>query len=388
MEKTSSDTHSKNEAAPPHLEMNREGEILWLHIAGTWRRGFRLPAAEAVETELRAAPGVRRLAYDTGGMAGWDSLLLTFLLQVDARCAERGIAVETAGLAEGVRRLLALAEAVPEKTGMRRGGRRSPFLARLGERTLALGRSTAATLAFMGETFLSVTRLVAGKGRFRGSDLLLYLQESGAGALPIITLTSLLVGLILAFMGAVQLRIFGAEIYIANLVGLGMARDMGPMMTAIIMAGRTGAAYAAQLGAMQGNDEIDAFRTLGISPMDYLVLPRLIALTVMVPLLTVYADVMGIVGGALVGVTIFDITPIQYLVQTRESVALTHFGVGLTKSAVYGGIVAFSGCLRGMLCGRSAADVGAATTSAVVTAIVWIIVACAVLTVIFHILGI
>ena len=388
MEKTSSDTHSKKEAAPPRLEMNREGEILWLHIAGTWRRGFRLPAAEAVETELRAAPGVCRLAYETGGMAGWDSLLLTFLLQVDARCAERGIAVETAGLAEGVRRLLALAEAVPEKTEMRRDGRRSPFLVRLGERTMALGSSTAATLAFMGETFLSVTRLVAGKGRFRGSDLLLYLQESGAGALPIITLTSLLVGLILAFMGAVQLRIFGAEIYIANLVGLGMARDMGPMMTAIIMAGRTGAAYAAQLGAMQANDEIDAFRTLGISPMDYLVLPRLIALTVMVPLLTVYADVMGIVGGALVGVTIFDITPIQYLVQTRESVALTHFGVGLTKSAVYGGIVAFSGCLRGMLCGRSAADVGAATTSAVVTAIVWIIVACAVLTIIFHILGI
>jgi phospholipid/cholesterol/gamma-HCH transport system permease protein len=155
----------------------------------------------------------------------------------------------------------------------------------------------------------------------------------------------------------------------------------------IIMAGRTGAAYAAQLGAMQGNDEIDAFRTLGISPVDYLVLPRLIALTLMVPLLTVYADVMGILGGGLVGVAIFDITPIQYLVQTRESVALTHFWVGLTKSAVYGGIVAFSGCLRGMLCGRSAADVGTATTSAVVTAIVWIIVACAILTVIFHVLG-
>jgi phospholipid/cholesterol/gamma-HCH transport system permease protein len=387
MENTSSDIHSEKEDDPPRLEMSREGETLWLRIAGTWRRDFRLPPAEAVETQLRGAPEVRRLAYDSGDMGEWDSLLLTFLLQIDARCADRGIAVETAGLTEGVRRLLALAEAVPEKKEMRRGGRRPPFLVRLGERTMALGSSTAGTLAFMGETFLSVTRLVAGKGRFRGSDLLLYIQESGAGALPIITLTSLLVGLILAFMGAVQLRVFGAEIYIANLVGLGMARDMGPMMTAIIMAGRTGAAYAAQLGAMQGNDEIDAFRTLGISPVDYLVLPRLIALTLMVPLLTVYADVMGILGGGLVGVAIFDITPIQYLVQTRESVALTHFWVGLTKSAVYGGIVAFSGCLRGMLCGRSAADVGTATTSAVVTAIVWIIVACAILTVIFHVLG-
>ena len=388
MEKTGSGTHSKQEGGPPRLEMTREGETLWLRIAGEWRRDFRLPAADAVQTELRKTPEVRRLAYETGGLAGWDSLLLTFLLQVDARCAERGIAVETAGLAEGVRRLLALAEAVPEKKEMRRGGRRPPFLVRLGERTMALGGSTAGTLAFMGETFLSVSRFLAGKGKFRGSDLLLYIHESGSGALPIITLTSLLVGIILAFMGAVQLRIFGAEIYIANLVGLGMARDMAAMMTAIIMAGRTGAAYAAQLGAMQGNDEIDALRTLGISPVDYLVLPRLIALTLMVPLLTVYADLMGIAGGALVGVTIFDITPVQYLVQTRDSVALTHFSVGLTKSAVYGGIVAFSGCLRGMTCGRSASDVGAATTSAVVTAIVWIIVACAILTVIFHILGI
>jgi len=388
MENTCGATHSEREDAPPRLEMEREGETLWLRITGEWRRGFRLPPAGAVERELRSIPEASRLAYDTGGLTGWDSLLLTFLLEVDARCAERGIQVETGSLPAGVRRLLALAEAVPEKKEMRREGRRPPFLVRLGGKTLSLADSTTGTLAFMGETFLSVSRLVTGKAKFRGSDLLLYLQESGARALPIITLISLLVGLILAFMGAVQLRVFGAQIYIANLVGLGMARDMAAMMTAIIMAGRTGAAYAAQLGAMQGNDEIDAFRTLGISPVDYLVLPRLIALTLMVPLLTVYADLMGIVGGAVVGVAVFDITPIQYLVQTRESVALAHFGVGLTKSVVYGGIVAFSGCLRGMLCGRSASDVGAATTSAVVTAIVWIIVACAILTVMFHILGI
>lgn len=377
--------HPVQDPQTPRLEVHHEGETLRLLLSGEWRRDYSLPQPEQVERELFH---VRRLVYETGGVTGWDSLLLTFMLHVNALCAERGIAVESVDLADGVRRLLSMASFAAEKEEAHSSGRVPSLLVRIGERSLDFAASTAGTLSFMGETFQSLARLLAGRKRFRGSDLLLYMQESGAGALPIITLTSLLVGLILAFTGAVQLRLFGAQIYIANLVGLGMARDMGAMMTAIIMAGRTGAAYAAQLGTMQGNDEIDALRTLGISPMDYLVLPRLIALTLMVPLLTVYADLMGILGGALIGVSVFDIAPVQYLTQTRDSVALTHFWVGLCKSVVYGGIVAFSGCLRGMLCGRSAADVGTATTSAVVTAIVWIIIACAVLTVIFHLLGI
>jgi phospholipid/cholesterol/gamma-HCH transport system permease protein len=209
------------------------------------------------------------------------------------------------------------------------------------------------------------------------------LQECGAQALPIVTLISFLVGAILAFIGAVQLQQFGAQIFVANLVGLAMALEMGAMMTAIIMSGRTGAAFAAQLGTMQVNQEIDALTTLGISPMEFLVLPRLLALVLMVPLLTVYANLMGMLGGAAIGVTMLDISLKSYFNQLQEALTIKYCAQGLIKSAVYGVIIALAGCMRGMQSGRSAAAVGQAATSAVVTGIVGIIVASAILTVIY-----
>jgi len=163
---------------------------------------------------------------------------------------------------------------------------------------------------------------------------------------------------------------------------------MGAMMTAIIMAGRTGAAFAAQLGTMQVNEEIDALRTLGISPIDFLVLPRMIALVLMLPLLCLYANLMGILGGAMVGVGMLDLSVVQYFNETRDAIRLTDFMAGLFKSGVFGILIALSGCLRGMQCGRSSSAVGLAATSAVVTGIVAIVVADAVLTVIYDLLGI
>jgi len=230
--------------------------------------------------------------------------------------------------------------------------------------------------------------MVKGSARFRMSDLLLFIQQCGAQALPIVTLISLLVGLILAFVGAVQLQMFGAQIYVANLVGLAMAREMGAMMAAIIMAGRTGAAFAAQLGTMQVNEEIDAFKTMGINPVEFLVLPRMLALVLMMPLLCVYADLMGIIGGAIVSIGMLDISAVEYYNQTVMSLNLTHLGVGVFKSAVFGVLVAIAGCLRGIQCGRSSSAVGDAATAAVVTGIIFIIVSDAVMTVIFTIIGI
>jgi phospholipid/cholesterol/gamma-HCH transport system permease protein len=235
---------------------------------------------------------------------------------------------------------------------------------------------------------LSFGRLLGGRARFRRGDLFLVMQEVGAQALPIISLISFLVGVILAFMGAIQLTQFGAQIYVANLVGIGMAREMAAMMVGIVLAGRTGAAFAAQLGTMQVNEEIDALRTLGFSPMDFLVLPRMLALILMTPLLCLYADLMGIAGGALIGVTMLDLPPITYLQQTQGAIRLTDFTGGLIKSAVYGVMVAIVGCLRGLQCGRSSAAVGVATTSAVVTSIVFIVVSMAILTVVYNVLGI
>jgi phospholipid/cholesterol/gamma-HCH transport system permease protein len=226
-----------------------------------------------------------------------------------------------------------------------------------------------------------------GDARFRRSDLAVYVQDCGARALPIVTLISFLVGAIMAFVGTVQLRKFGGQIYVADLVGITMAREMGAMMTAIIVAGRNGAAFAAQIGSMRANEEIDALTTTGLSPMQFVVLPRMIALVLTMPLLTLYADAVGIVGGAFVSITMLGLTLTQYWNETQSALTLTDFAVGLIKGTVFGALVAFAGCLRGMQCGRSSAAVGLAVTSAVVTGIVLIIVSDAVLTVLYNALG-
>jgi phospholipid/cholesterol/gamma-HCH transport system permease protein len=284
--------------------------------------------------------------------------------------------------------LLRLAATVPERAGARRDAAAVPLLARIGSATRRHLDASVKVIAFLGEAALAFGRLFLGRARFRLSDLLLIMQEVGVQALPIISLISFLVGVILAFMGAIQLTQFGAQIFVADLVGIGMAREMAAMMVGIILAGRTGAAFAAQIGTMQANEEIDALSTLGLSPMEFLVLPRMLALILMTPLLCLYADLMGILGGAVIGVTVLDLPPVTYLQETQGAIRLTDFAGGLIKSAVYGVVVAVVGCLRGLQCGRNAAAVGIATTSAVVTSIVFIILSMAILTVIYNVLGV
>src|SRR5919201_834450 len=280
----------------------------------------------------------------------------------------------------GVQRLLALATAVPEHEA-RREATRASLLVWLGQSLLDLTEASRALLTFLGQVALAFGQFIRGRARLRVVDLWLIVQASGAQALPIVSLISFLVGLILAFVGANQLRQFGAQIYVANLVGLSMAREMGAMMTGIIMAGRTGAAFAAQLGTMVVNQETDALVTMGLNPIEFLVVPRMLALMLMVPLLCIYADLVGILGGAAVGVGMLHLGAAQYYQQTLSAVHLLDFVVGLIKGTVFGVLIALAGCLRGMQCGRSASAVGAAATSAVVTGIVWIIVSDAVLTV-------
>jgi phospholipid/cholesterol/gamma-HCH transport system permease protein len=313
---------------------------------------------------------------------------VTFLIKVRDLCAERKLEIDIGGLPEGARGLLKLASAVPERKGARKEFRKDPFFSRIGGIGIAFWRSLIDMLNFLGDATLSFLRLFRGKASFRRSDLTLLLQNCGADALPIVSLISLLVGLILAFVGAIQLKMFGAQIFVADIVGIAMVRIMGAIMTGIIVAGRTGAAFAAQIGTMQVNEEIDALQTLGISPMDFLVLPRMLALIVMMPLLCIYSDIMGILGGLVVAVGMLDISTTQYFDRTREALNLTHFGIGLLHSAVFGVLVALAGCLRGIQCGRSASAVGEAATSAVVTSIVAIIVATAVITFVCQVLGI
>jgi phospholipid/cholesterol/gamma-HCH transport system permease protein len=359
-----------------------------LQLSGSWRLSQPLPAAADVERQLEAQGDLRRVVFEAQGVSDWDSGLLTFLRRLEGFVRRAGVEADASGLPEGVRRLLQLATAVPERSGARRSTIPSSFLTRVGKETLALVEGSRDVVAFLGEVTLAFGRLLRGKARFRRSDLMLTIQEVGAQALPIVSLISFLVGMILAFLGSVQLLQFGAQIYVAPLVAIGMARDMAAMMVGIILAGRTGAAFAAQLGTMQVNEEIDALSTFGFSPIDFLVLPRMLALVLMTPLLCLYADLMGILGGAFVGVTFLDLPPITYMQSTQTGVRLIDFTGGLIKAAVYGVVVAVAGCLRGIQSGRSSAAVGQATTSAVVTSIVFIVVSMAILTLIYNALGI
>jgi phospholipid/cholesterol/gamma-HCH transport system permease protein len=379
----------KDAKRPAQVHVRHDfGKPLVVCFEGDWLIYADIPAFDQLVAAIEKRGPHAGMRFDSQALTDWDSGFLTFLLKLGGYCQDRSIAIEVDGLPEGARRLLKLAMVVPERQGARRDGPRPGRLARIGAATVAYLQASRDMLAFLGEVITALGRLAVGRARFPMRDFGNLVQDCGARALPIVSLISILVGLILAFVGAVQLKMFGAQIYVANLVGLGMAREMGAMMAAVIMAGRTGAAFAAQLGTMQVNEEIDALVTMGISPIEYLVLPRMLALVLMMPLLCLYANLMGIAGGFIVGVSLLELPFKQYLVQTQNAVALHHFMVGLFKSAIFGIIVALAGCLRGMQSGRSATAVGEAATRAVVTGIVYVIVADALITVICDIIGV
>jgi len=362
--------------------------ILLIRCAGNWQIRLGLPSIETVQYQIDSHPRIQRLVLDMRDLKQWDSGLVSFLLKVIRLCERQKIRVQTTGMPEGIHRLLKLALAADQKEYTNSKSPEETMLSRIGTGTINFFGSAADILAFVGEASLAFLKFITGRARFRRSDLILLVQETGVDALPIVSLISLLVGLILAFVGAIQLKMFGAQIYVANLVGISMVRVMGAVMTGIIVAGRTGAAFAAQLGTMQVNEEIDALSTLGISPMEFLVMPRMVALVLMMPLLCLYADLVGILGGMIVAVGMLDLNILEYYNQTKLAVSLNDFWIGLVHGVVFGVLVSLSGCLRGIQCGRSAQAVGYATTSAVVTGIVSIIVATAIITVICNELGI
>ncbi|NLW50725.1 MAG: ABC transporter permease [Candidatus Brocadiaceae bacterium] len=322
------------------------------------------------------------------GIADWDSTLLALLRALQAYGDESGLPVVLEDMPAGLTRLLSLASAVAPRRDVPRPSVRTGLLAGVGERVAELVRSAGELLAFLGDSLLSLGRLLRGRAVFRPVDLWLVIQDSGVRALPIVALISALVGMILAFVGAYQLRAFGAEVFIAAGVGLGMVREMAPVMTGILLAGRSGAAFAAEIGTMRVNEEVDAFETMGVSPFDFLVMPRILAMALMMPMLCLYSNLMGILGGAAVGWAMFGIPLAQYFEETWAAVRLTDFGIGVGKALIFGVAVAVAGCLRGLQCGRSAAAVGLAATSAVVTGIVAVIVIDSVAAVMSTVLGI
>jgi phospholipid/cholesterol/gamma-HCH transport system permease protein len=361
---------------------------LVVHLSGPWHLQRDLPPVTLLVGELTARPGTKRLSYETAQLSHWDSGLIALLTHASEICRARGIAEDRSGLPAGLRRLLELAEAVPEKKGARSEAAHISFLERVGNITLGYGLSASEFLTFLGELTIAFAKFLRGKARYRKIDLLEVIQDCGPNAVGIVTLISFLVGVILAFMGAVQLSQFGASIYVADLVGIGMVRDMAAMMTAIIMSGRTGAAFAAKLGTMKVTQEIDALTTMGISPLEFLVLPRVLALILMMPLLCLFADLVGILGGMFVGVAMLGLSAATYLRETISTLTLINLFGGVIKGTFYGVLIAIAGCLRGFQCGNSSSAVGDAATQAVVMAIVMIVVACGLFAVVFNFLGI
>jgi phospholipid/cholesterol/gamma-HCH transport system permease protein len=359
-------------------------EIAELVFIGDWTLQSDVLGWHGLREKLQNREQLKEIRIDVDQLGAWDSRLLSLLQRVSEFCSEQEYRLQTENLPITIKRLLDLGGAVAERKGVRREQRRFTLLYRIGEGVLAAWQESLRFTEFAGELVLSFFRLLRGRASFRARDFILFLQAAGPDALPIVSLIAVLVGAVLAFVGAIQLQMFGAEIYVANLVALGSVREMGAMMTAIIMAGRTGSAYAAQLGTMQVNDELDALKTFGISITDFLVLPRVIALLIMLPLLTLWADMLGILGGLLVGVLVLDISLLEYLVQSQEAIALQDLAAGLIKSFLFGLVIAMSGCLRGLQSGKNSSAVGKATTSAMVTAILLIVIWDAITTLLFN----
>jgi phospholipid/cholesterol/gamma-HCH transport system permease protein len=367
----------------PEYELHdEERDASSLLLRGDWVQGQCPDSFNTLRPEL-ASRHPTRLAVEGSQLGSWDSVLMAFLLQCHDYCRAQAIAFETRNMPEGIEKLLAVATAVEPRPQAEEV--HTSWLSSFapGQILGSVFRDIQESLSFTGEVTVALARLARGKANTRLTDFLNFCYQAGPDAFAIISLTSVLVGMILGYLGAVQLQQFGAEIYVANLVVIGMLREMGVLMTAVVMAGRTGAAYAAQLGTMQTHEEIDAITTMGISPVEFLVLPRMLALIVIMPLLTIYADLLGIVGGGIVAGGM-GISPTQYIIQGNTALSFGHIAVGLIKALVFATLIAVAGCRAGMNSGRSSAAVGQAATNAVVTALIYLIVADAAINILFQ----
>ncbi len=321
---------------------------------------------------LGAVASGQTLAFDVSGIGRWDSGLIEFLWDAKRAAIAAGAGIDGETLPPSARKLLGLlpdtiaAPAPPSRRGFRP-------LNRLGGAAIGQLTELGILSTLLGNTAKGGVLALAGRARMRPVDLLANIRDAGPSALLIISVVNFLLGAILAFVGAVQLQKFAADIYVANLVGLALVREMAAVMTAIIMAGRTGGAYAARIATMLGNEEIDALQVIGIPTEDYILLPSILALILTMPLLYLYGCLVGIAGGGIVAISMLNVTPAGYVEQTLGAVPFDQFVFGFCKSIAFAVMIGVTSCRIGLKAGRSAADVGTAATRAVVTGIVGVI---------------
>ena len=328
----------------------------------------------------------RRLVIDASEVSYCDGAGVAFLIDLQQLQIRIGGDATIQGLQEEFRRLLDIYGDI--SINRPPGRRREPLsiIEQVGKAAVELWRDLQALLTFVGELALTLLRAARHPRLVRWKDAWLVAEQSGVDALPIIALIGVLLGLILAFQSAIPMRRFGADIFVADLLGIAMLREMGPLITAIILAGRSGSAFAAELGTMKVREEIDALRTMGLEPVRFLVLPRVIAAVAMIPVLTVFANLFGLMGGAIV-MRSLGYPLVTYVNQVLSAVTVGDLMGGLLKSFVYGIVVAAVGCLRGLETKTGASAVGQSTTSAVVSGIVLIAIVDGLFAVVFHALG-
>ena len=366
------------------LELTQSGKKAILNISGNFIRYETVGETERLLAHIYLSKPTHLILKDKG-IGKWDSSLLVILYDLIKYLPK--VKVNTSDLPDGLKRLLDLAFSVNRHPNKNKKIK-EPFLEKLGDFGLKIKSSFDNGINFLKEVCSSLGRWGTGRAVSRPIDFWLALDNCGPKAVGIVTLISFMVGLILAFVGALQLKSFGAQIYVASLVAIAMTRIMGAIMVGIIMAGRTGASYAAAIGTMQVNEELDALKTMGISKMDFLILPRLLALTLAMPFLTILADLMGMLGGGFIGILMLDISPEEYWRFSLDAFNLTNFYVGIFHGFIFGIVIALCGCYFGIKTGRNADSVGLSTTKAVVFSIVWMIVMTGIITLICEVMDI
>ena len=370
------------------LEISRRDEDVLLTATGAWTIG----AGRELDAELRklSAAGAKKVMFILSGLTSLDTVGAWLIARTQRQLAAAGIPTDVDGAKPGHQALLNRvieAGACPPLAPQPRFNV-VDAIADLGEAVFTAARQGRDMLGFLGAIVYAAGRVLRHPGRIRFVSVVSQIEQHGLNAMPIIGLLLFLVGIVVAYQGFDQLRRFGAEIFTVNLVGISVLREMGVLISSIVIAGRSGSAFTAQIGTMQVNEEIDAMRTLGLDPLEVLVLPRMLALMVALPLLTFFANIMAILGGAFLSSLAMDMTFAQFLNLLNEAVTLTHFWVGMVKAPVFAAIIALVGCFEGMRVRGSAESVGRLTTQSVVEGLFLVIVFDALFANLFSYLGV
>lgn len=369
-------------SATDNLTITSSPEALFLQLLGVLDQRTTPGVLQQIDRLPRPLP--KNIVVDLQGVEGMDDCGALIIMRLQHMEETRNCHVRLENVPDAVRELLRFLNLdIPTRTEPYHR-KRENIISRFGQKTLYVLQQIRANILFVGDVTVTMLSLLRHPGQLRLGDMVVYMQRVGVDALPIVGLISFLLGLIMAFMSAVQLQQFGANIYVASLVALSMVRELGPIMTAIIVAGRSGSAFAAEIGTMQVSEEVDALTTMGFKPTMFLVLPKVLASMLVVPFLAVFSNLFAIAGGLLIGVTTLSLTPHAYMLQTMSTLTIFDIAWGIFKSALFAIIIATIGCFKGSQVRGGAASVGQATTSAVVSGIFMVILIDSILAVILR----